>query len=269
MVNFAPVCPIHIYEGLAQYSPQAIGSYFLLLAHDVIANAEAYRKFFVEEAAKNFGGEKPFIIMDNSVIELGEACNARTLLEACLIVEATAVAMPDALENGSLTIMRTQKFLNEWKGFVGIDDIELMFIPQGLDQIDFIKCVETAQLRFEEEIAWVGVPRNLTGRVFPTRMLAVGYLAAMFPEADLHMLGFSDDIGDDIATCNTVGHLLTGIDSAVPLRLGTQKLPLQDMQTKNFMSPGPRGAWWENVQMTQAIAERVLETRKLLHEVML
>lgn len=264
-MQFAPVCPIHIYEGLAAHSKDAIGNYFLLLAHDVLENAAAYRKFFVDDWNTDLLGE-PTIIMDNSVIELGTSCDAKHLIRACEVVNATVVAMPDALENGAGTLARTEKFIEEWIGFEGNSKYQTMYIPQGANVSDFCKSFETALKRFPNYIQWLGVARNLTDRIFPTRKIAVGYLHTLWPAAKLHMLGFSENVKDDVDTCLDLAHIIEGIDSAVPLRLGTRGTGIRCDITGNFLDPGPRGNWWADVKYVPHISQNVIYMRRTLKE---
>ena len=264
-MKFAPVCPIHIYRGLAAHGSSAIGDYFLLLAHDVLENDKAYHKFFVEDWNRDLFGE-PTIIMDNSVIELGTACDAKHLRQACEVVNATVVAMPDALENGIGTLARTEKFIEEWVGFANSAKYQTMYIPQGYSIADFSKNFELALERFSNYIQWLGIARNLTDRVFPTRKIAVGYLHTLHPAAKLHMLGFSDNIKDDIETCLDLAHIIEGIDSAVPLRLGTQGTGIVCDTTGNFLNPGLRGNWWADVRYTPRISQNVIDMRHILEK---
>ena len=56
----------------------------------------------------------------------------------------------------------------------------------------------------------------------------------------MHMFGFSNDLHDDILTCQMFTPIL-GIDSAVPIRMGTECAYMY----MNQPDPGPRGNWWE------------------------
>ncbi len=248
-MKFAPVCPIHIYEALADAGDEYIGNYFLLLAHDVLANAERYAKFFANRDCT--------IIMDNSVIELGDACNAKNLLEACDIVKADVLVIPDVLENGHATLEAGRKFLRD----TGELWLHTMFVPQGADLDDYYNCVhDAAHDPLLHNVNWVGIARNLTGRVFPSRRIPVAFCAMEFPTVKLHMLGFSCDSRDDIETCVQNGAYISGIDSAVPLRLASAGMSLGDP----IHEPGPRGKWWDECHYISRMANHVLETRKRL-----
>lgn len=253
MVQFAPVCPIRIYEAMEKFdddnNADILGDYFLLLAHDVLKDAKRYEAFFKERGCT--------IIMDNSVIELGEACTAENLLEAASIVGATCLAIPDVLQNGSATVTKARNFqetvdaINRpcWDG-------DLMFIPQGKDANDFYLCFEAA-LAAGIPMDWIGIPRNLPGRVFPSRMFPATYCyyrSKGLP--NIHLLGFADGhLADDILTCKQFNSLVVGIDSAAPLRLGS--LPYEHLSTLE-----PRGSWWDTCQFDDQMAKNLITVRK-------
>lgn len=269
-VQFAPVCPLPIYKRLYTESvlmdqPEILGNYFLLLAHDILTNKEAYQDFFVDKWDHTFFGD-PTIIVDNSVIELGEACSAQAIREAAEVVNATCVAIPDVLCEGEGTFLKAIAFVKEWIT-MPISPIDLMFIPQGKNQNDFVRCYEETMQELGECIQWIGVPRNLTGRVFSTRQFAVAYIDSRLEKHKMiHMLGFSDNIADDILTCKRFRNRIAGIDSAVPLREGD----IRCSRTGGYIQPPRRGDWWETVQKDLTLNSHlefrhgVLQTRQLL-----
>jgi hypothetical protein len=268
-MKFAPVCPINIYEGLAEKGPEYLGDYFLLLAHDVLDKPKRYEALFK--------GKDYTIIMDNSVIELGDACTAQNLYDACEIVGATCLAIPDVLREGYKTIRSTYAFINDWAGMQRERDYAKMFIPQGSDAIDFIRCVDVVLGEMDIYPAWLGVPRNVVGNVFPSRKLAVGYISSkvletyyckkgIYPRPSIHLLGFSDDTIDDFQTCETFPNLVAGIDSAVPLRLAAQSYTMGSGIA--LPDPGPRGSWWDYAEMNELVAHNVLMTRELVKEIL-
>lgn len=255
-MKFAPVCPIHIYEALAERGEEYIGDYFLLLAHDVLANQKRYEQFFKYRNAT--------IIMDNSVIELGNACTAQNLIEAAETIGAgndVCVAIPDVLQDGVATLERAQRFLDEWHSFANAHKFGKMYIPQGKDITDFSISMEQALYTFPDEFEWVGIARNLTDRIFPTRKIAAGYISRIVGDhVRLHLLGFSDNVADDIDTCQHLAPYIEGIDSAVPLRLGTKNVAVGVADA--FPGTGPRGDWWDTVQMNDLLAENTLAFRQ-------
>lgn len=263
--KFAPVCPIHILRHLDSLGPNYIGNYFLLLAHDVLQHKEEYESFF--------RGRNATVIMDNSVIELGVACDAETLMKAAAVVNATCVVMPDVLEEGEATVDRSKAFLKQWLAIPKVlrGDTQLMFVPQGSTLRDFEQCLHQAISGFGAYIDWIGIPRNVTGRIIQSRQYITGLVwgkaySMMSNMPKIHLLGFSSDINDDIATAQHWAPYIEGIDSAVPLRLGSQGICLKDRAS--LVDPGPRGNWWEEVQIgtPSFVAYNTYATRLFLGE---
>lgn len=260
MSKFAPVCPIHIYEAMYNAEGQdeahdIIGDYFLLLAHDVLDHESEYLEFFTKLRAER----EITIIMDNSVIELGTSVSTRTLINACNIVDADVLVIPDELNNGAATSRMAEKFISEWMD--NGDDVEcradLMFVPQGNHRSQYEICAKNAAEFLLPHISWIGVARNLTGRLYPSRIEVVQFLDMVFPELKFHMLGFSDNTLDDLETCLYYKDRIEGIDSAVPLRIPAElEHPIQDA--------GKRGTWWDTVTPTDQMFANVLEVRSRL-----
>lgn len=230
MSNFAPVCPIHMYKQLKEKGPEHFGDYFLLLAHDVVKHPKEYQEVFLD--AKDYT-----IIMDNSVIELGTAVDHGMLRDACGIVDADVLAIPDVLEDGEGTIKASSEFLDVWNPQGMSQTPELMFIPQGSDLDDYVGCVMRA-CDLNIPMDWIGIARNVTDRIIHSRLSLAGFFAVLQPTSKLHLLGFSRDTSDDIL-CAT-SPLVEGIDSAVPVR--TQQRISKHVY---ITDPGPRNTWWE------------------------
>jgi len=248
-MRFAPVCPINIYEALREKSPQHLGTYFLLLAHDVLEHAERYNAFFANHPEYT-------IILDNSVIELGDACTAKNLMDAARILGGVAcVAIPDVLEDGPATLAAGEQFLADWDDLIyetGFD-VPKMFIPQGRNLGEWAECLFLGR---KFNASWVGIPRNTVPRIVASRRRLVELVVDSYPiNTKIHLLGFSGDTADDVTLCNHpyIRQFVDGIDSAVPLRL-TEPL------TSTPQDPGPRGDWWETAQASELMFNNVVGT---------
>src|SRR5690242_2299971 len=104
MAKFAPVCPIKV---LSQLTPENSGDYHLLLAHDVADKAQEYKNWFGRHRNMT-------VIMDNSVIELGNAVDLKTIKKACDAVDITTIVLPDVLLDGRATVESCTKALETW-----------------------------------------------------------------------------------------------------------------------------------------------------------
>lgn len=235
MTKFAPVCPIHIAEGLQQ--DNALGRYHLLLAHDILNEPERYGDLF-----KNMIGTK---ILDNSVIELGTSVDINVIAKAAKIVKANVIVLPDVLLNAEQTIIDCRKAYVEWSKVLS-DELDyywsFMFVPQGKTRAEFAACAEA--LSDLSSIRWWGIPRNYNIQGLGSRVDAVNICKATAPDRNIHLLGFSDDIVDDVLSSRS--QHVTGIDSAVPLRAASAGMRM----SMNLPDLGRRGDWWDNPNTT-------------------
>ncbi len=243
MSKFAPVAPPLMLLDLKRKG--ALGDYHLLLAHDVCDQAALYREVF------SHLDEKPFVIMDNSVIELGKPVSAEMMFEACDIVKTDLVVLPDAIGEMEKTIEMSTETAFEW--YSDSDSIPFMAVPQGKTLVEFQACAEQLA-KLPGVQAW-GVPRHVTGKV-GTRHHLVYALMILKPVFTMHLLGFSDNIVDDIAVARVSG--VNGIDSAVPIRLGLLDEPF----FQKMDSHPPRGNYWETAkEATPRVLENLAKIR--------
>jgi hypothetical protein len=241
MARFSPVCPSHILEAL---SPRASGDYHLLLAHDVAVDP-GYKRFFDRLHNR-------IVIMDNSVIELGNAVDVGMIQKACDAVCPTTIVLPDVLLDARETYRRCSIALIKWReAFApflakapGINGSPgFMIVPQGKTIQEWAWCAEC--FAFEENINFWGIPRNLVAQV-GTRRDAIAIARALNPSRAIHLLGFSDNIVDDVICARNP--YVMGIDSAVPLRAASE-----GKKISMNLEIGPRGNWWKTAQHNEGM----------------
>src|SRR6266566_6354097 len=94
MSRFAIVAPPNILQTLKACN--TLGDCHLLLAHDIVKKEEEYHDLF-----NHLGQLSPrkLIILDNSVIETGNAVNVDVVAHAASIVNPTCVVLPDVMLN--------------------------------------------------------------------------------------------------------------------------------------------------------------------------
>jgi hypothetical protein len=255
MAKFAPVCPIHV---LSKLHPENSGDYHLLLAHDVAANAEAYKQWFGKLYSKT-------VIMDNSVIELGNAVDLDIIKSACIAVEATTVVLPDVLLDGKATVESCSRALMTWpQAFADIfgntkydspmQRRGFMYVPQGKTIGEWAASAQA--LANHPDINFWGIPRNIVA-LHGSRRDAIEIAHALNPHRRIHMLGFSDNLCDDVVCARD--RRVEGIDSAVPLRI---------QEPITFTSdPGKRGDWWDTVQHTPRMDENIATYKQWIRRV--
>lgn len=239
MHQFAPVGP---HQLLWRIPDHILGRYHLVLAHDIVENRDNWQYMLPLGST---------VIIDNSIIELGEATSLDTIIEAHNILSIPTdryrlvVVPPEKLndpEESNNMFVRAYGPLQDALG----PNVEMMYIIQGPTFNDVQRSISHLRKRMYDyrQLRWVGIPRSIVERV-GTRMYAlleVLKLKLEFPSINIHLLGFSDNIADDIMCASMFG--VAGIDSAVPLRLGQKHIPI-DLKYIGDQA-GPRGNYWED-----------------------
>ena len=248
---FAPVAPIQILEGLYNYSHATFGDYHLLLAHHTIEEEARFRTLFSRiEADKLLPSAT--IIMDNSIVELGDAVSAEMVKQAYDIIKDSAPSLevipvlPDVMGDGNATRRIIDENYAHWQE--AIDPAEgFMAVAQGKDQDDFEASVTFLLGGEFEDITWIGIPRILTASV-GSRKAAVEFVKEHYPDINIHLLGFSDNMEDDLACAKIEG--VDGIDSAVPLRVEGEFTPTMEV------GPRPKN-WFEEAIICPQMVENL------------
>lgn len=204
--QFAPVAPLHMLEQMEDFG--ILGDYHLLLAHDVVKHAERYARLFKDKGM--------YIIMDNSLIELGEPVDGACMLDACQIVGASVAVLPDKLGDVRETVHMSTKGLHEW-GQLGLDSF--LFVIQGTSLFEAARGIDTIATHDQAHMikAW-SVPKVWQERYLHSRWPVIDMAARRKFITDIHLLGMSNSLRDDLYCC-THPHVM-GMDSAVPIRYG-------------------------------------------------
>ncbi len=209
-MNFAPVVSLGTAKLLEQQG--LYGDYHLLLAHQVLSQREPWRQFLAEIRSKR----KIKVIMDNSIIELGQPLPEDQLLEAVHITQADYLVLPDKIDDFSTTI---------WRSFKGAATLAEQLPPycsflgvvQGRTFTECLTCAET--LAHLSALGALAVPRGLP-RQFRSRFELTKEVWRK-TKLPIHLLGFSGMLEDDLATASLGDSFgVMGIDSAVPIREG-------------------------------------------------
>lgn len=240
MGKFAPVCPVTIAAELRAWNN--LGEYHLLLAHDVAANTSQYSTVYAHDR-----WVQGTIIMDNSIIELGDAVDLKMIKLAADTVQANVVVLPDVLLDGQGTVDRITEALPIWRDAFDIgkmsslDKLRFMFVPQGNTREEWIRCAQQlARVASNFDSGWWGIPRNYNQVLGLSRREACEIAYMLQPSWPIHLLGFSNDLADDFLCARLP--FVRGIDSAVPLRLGDDSNP---RPIELEMEIEPRGDWWD------------------------
>lgn len=251
MPKFAPVCPAQIAAHLAAYN--SLGDYHLLLAHDVLNHTDQYEEVFNASYPFTNRHQRGTIIMDNSIIELGDAVDLAVIKHAVDIVKANVVVLPDVLLDAQATVESIKSALPEWSDvFKGCG---LMVVPQGKTVEEFAWCAQRLANIVPSNRGWWGIPRNFIGQTGFSRQVAIKICTQLRPHWPIHLLGFSDNLVDDvISVTSRLGNIM-GIDSAVPIRLGDAANP-RLVEFNQVVEP--RGNWWDVAQFSETMCNNVV-----------
>jgi len=243
-----------------------LGGYHLLLAHDVVKHPSLYRRVY-EEVRRRY--EDSFIILDNSVVELGDAVGLSMMVEAAKIVKPDCIVIPDVMNDGAATRYRASEFGREYMRELHQDEelnelnIPLMGVIQGKHYDDWI---ESAFYYYcMPNVSYIGVPRVVTKAVGSRMPLLHSLLRHEYFQG-VHLLGFSDNVLDDVCCARMPG--VDGIDSAVPIRAALAGIPMTIDQPKDY---GSRGHFWETslekvYRSVNAITDNVCLVRRWIGE---
>lgn len=262
--KYSPVMPIRLFQSLLEYQDKhqdedVVGDYFLLLAHDILAHPEVYRGIFQK---RTHIPKDSFVILDNSVIELGKPLDVEFLLHAAEIVNPNCIILPDVLGDMQQSAALVRKAHNGILADPNTpDDIQMMAVLQGRNIAELTRCA--TQYADSERVTYFGAPRWVanqlgTRRVFET-VLGIHHEVQT---PNVHMLGMSRNIYDDIECTQLPG--VMGIDSANPIVLGQQGIPLQMDDYQHASRNQGTFDYWQETEVTPTTINNILTMRRLV-----
>jgi hypothetical protein len=252
MAKFAPVAPIQVLEGLYAHSPETFGDYHLLLAHHTVEHSARFKDLFDKLEDDGWHGT---IIMDNSIVELGEAVDSSMIAEAVDIVDRPSnkvyPVLPDVMGKGLETREAVAEAYPLWK-----DDMlgaGFCAVCQGKDFDDYYNSLQIfANKEKYPEIVMLSIPRILVKTV-GSRVKAAVTAKRYQDTHEIHLLGFSDNITDDIDAALIIPD--AGIDSAVPLRI-------REAFTEFVETQARPPQWFEEAQVDTLMIDNLQAARK-------
>ncbi len=159
---------------------EADSDYHLCLAHLLHSDPE-YANFFKEQSRRG-----SYVIMDNGVVETGEAMPIEELMELADCVEASEIILPDVLRDKDATLGLSEGALiyAQNHGWCG----SIMAVPQGNTPEEWKECLEVM-------VTWpvtaIGISRFLVPEVYPNRAEALrdAYDQLTWMDKCYHLLG--------------------------------------------------------------------------------
>lgn len=245
MANYAPVAPITLLEKLESHD--LLGPYNLLLVHDVLKHPRRYERLFK--------GRVGFVILDNSVIELG-APVTEGLLEAAHIVDADCIVLPDVLGKCYETIDVMRAFINKLPDEKR-ESVSWLGLPQGHNYEELVWCCQEIS-KLPVNVNYWGIPRWIANS-FGSRVPIINHIGTVYPSetANIHLLGMSSNFNDDIRAVRCEG--VMGIDSANPIVLGQHGRSI--IYEYDHLD---RGDYWDDTLLNLQAIRNIIQLRALL-----
>ena len=218
--RFAFIAPLPLMQSWRKWKLRH-DNYWLLLAHKILEDPTGWGEYFAGSDAFSTPLSQ-FVMMDNSLIELGYPLPSKELAEAAQIVSADALVLPDVMYDGlgttelAIEAARRIRESGELSAAVG-----LMAVVQGHSYEEIGRCALDIKAALEDDLRYWCVPRCLTNDPeLRSRVVVCKWLRSKWPEMPIHLLGFSDNLSDDFRCAQMDG--VMGIDSAMPIWLGQQ-----------------------------------------------
>lgn len=185
----------------------------MALTHLVESAGSRYNEFFKELP------DSDYIILDNSVIELGEPVNLDRLLKAADTINADEIVIPDSYKNKEETIRLMYYYLDR---LVNKNvPYKIQVVPHGDNIQEWVKCYK--EISSVNEVDVIGVPK-VTSSLMGGEYGRVSLLKVinMFKGNQIkkphHLLG----IWNNPSALSTISHLnwIRSVDSAVAYATG-------------------------------------------------
>ena len=190
----------------AAYLPLIRGRpYHMALAH-VLKTSAAVRRFYKEEAE---GGS--YVIMDNGVVETGEAAPAADLLRIARRLGLSEVIAPDVIGQADETLRLSREMVDMVSAVP--DAPAVMVVPQGSSRGEWRRCLW-------EMVSWkaecIGISRFARAHT-PDRGSLIEDVIRTGWVGDIHLLGCPEDPLMAALWGRAGGGRVRGIDSGLPL----------------------------------------------------
>lgn len=155
----------------------------MALAH--LCDDEEYAAFY-----KRLSDEGTFVILDNSIVELGKAVSIDFLLEAAAKIGAHEIIMPDSFKDAEGTVILAHQYYDELrKRFKG----RIQGVAHGRSASEWAAC---ARVLIKMGVDTIGVPKVMTSMLGSDGRMSCIETLCMNPKQripDIHFLGISEN----------------------------------------------------------------------------
>lgn len=268
MIKIAILAPILHLEDFS-----SLGDIDMALTHLVLKN-QLYSSYFVKQILKN-----NYVILDNSVFELGRPMKDKHIIKAVKIIRASEVVAPDFFGKGQKTVAYCKSFIKVLKTNKMFDEFKIQAVAHGKDLKDWVECYNT--LASMDNVDVIGVPFGImfnvpwakkfstrTKQMAENRFKLIKYLVEnciINKEKEHHCMGVSD--GKELYELNKLG-VIRSNDSSSAVAHGMHGivytmdgLPCEKIKSKlNFYAKIPEERFkdiYYNIKVLKAFASGV------------
>ena len=183
--------------------------YHLALTHLVLKYPE-YAEFYKKKREQG-----DFVILDNSLIELGKAASLHKVLEAAELINPSEIVLPDVFKNCEKTLIAVESAIEEL-GNMNIDqDFQLQAVAHGENITEWKTC--WSELNKIPYIDCVAIPK-VTSDIFGSRKWAVDYaLSQNSGDKQIHLLGIWSTVRELKMYSGKQKELIRGLDSSIAI----------------------------------------------------
>ncbi len=216
MIHFAHIAPLSV---LQKHLFSDSFLYHMALAFEVLHN-EKYRSLYQRLSLKG-----RYIILDNSLWELGHALRTKELINAVKAIGASEVVATDVFRNNDATRKKTQQFIE----IIRSSDlpVKIQAVAQGYNEFDWVQCFDW--MNTNAEIDTIALPKVLDDFWHPGgRLGAISFLESsgrVRNNKAYHLLGiWSDPI--EVLYIRKKFPWIRSIDSALPIHAALSHIVL-------------------------------------------
>jgi len=183
--------------------------YHLALTHLVLKYPE-YADFYKKKREQG-----DFVILDNSLIELGKAASLHKVLEAAEIINPSEIVLPDVFTDREKTLIAVDGAL-EQLGNMNIDqDFQLQAVAHGENKTEWKKCWD--KLSRNPYIDCIAIPK-VTSKIFGSRKWAIDYALDHNPkDKQIHLLGMWSTARELKMYSNRLQKFIRGVDTSIAI----------------------------------------------------
>jgi len=201
-MKFAPIVPI------AHLELASVSDYHMALAH-LVLKYPAYATYYRE---RRKAGD--FVLLDNSLIELGRPVHPNALVEAAQMISPSEIVLPDTAEGLDANTAAFQNAIrHEGMQKLRMEGMRFMFVPHGRDLEELHSGVRAAMRSgFVDSI---GLGKPLIGHSLEAQVWGRGAIVKELRlTVPVHLLSFHTPY--ELFLNSMVEHVMRGCDSSLP-----------------------------------------------------